>query len=412
MKLIPPTTSPAGRVSYQQQVKEANLKRAFDLVRCGKCRSRSDLVRAMQLSATSVSTLVEDLAQRSLVVETGTQPSALPGRRPVQVVFNKDAFQVPVFSLDARGVRFTLLNLACDVLESFFVPLEDPQRDPDERYAALFEDILLNRSRRFDRGRALVVGICYPGVYRISQRIFSMTFTIGTVITEDAMTRFQARVGLPLCLSPSYACQAYAEKKTRDARNPDGPELQDLVYVDVGDHLGSAYIVNGSIHLGPHNTAGMIGHISIDHHGERCVCGNNGCLQNYVNMNRMLDDIRAACLDAGLNPPASIRDLSDGFLDQPPVIKVLDEAAELLSYGIYSSLCSSGVTSFVIGGQATALGDGFLNTLYRALCRRQPLTAPLKLEYAQAGPYADAVGIAQYYLDKMFIVSLSDAPLT
>ena len=64
MKYLPLETASPGRPGYQQQVKEANIKRIFDLVRSGKCESRAQLVRAMQLSATSVSVLVEELTAR------------------------------------------------------------------------------------------------------------------------------------------------------------------------------------------------------------------------------------------------------------------------------------------------------------------------------------------------------------
>ena len=63
MKYLPLDAVGTGRVGYQQQVKEANIKRIFDLVRSGKCKSRAELVRMMQLSATSVSAHVEAISE-------------------------------------------------------------------------------------------------------------------------------------------------------------------------------------------------------------------------------------------------------------------------------------------------------------------------------------------------------------
>ena len=67
MKYLPLDAVGTGRVGYQQQVKEANIKRIFDLVRSGKCKSRAELVRMMQLSATSVS-----LTSDAIVAVTAT----------------------------------------------------------------------------------------------------------------------------------------------------------------------------------------------------------------------------------------------------------------------------------------------------------------------------------------------------
>ena len=85
MKYIPVERPDIGRTGYQQQVKEGNIKRIFDLVRCGKCKSRAEIVRCMDLSATSVSVLVEELTARGLIQEIGPTHTTLPGRRPISL---------------------------------------------------------------------------------------------------------------------------------------------------------------------------------------------------------------------------------------------------------------------------------------------------------------------------------------
>lgn len=135
--------------SYQQMVKEQNIKRVFDLVRCGRCASRAELARTIFLSATTTSALVEELTRRDLILETGFGFTALPGRRPMKLRLNRGGRQIAIFSLSRKGVRFDLLDLSCTVIESLFVehPVgeEAASSEKGENYAQIFEDILLNR---------------------------------------------------------------------------------------------------------------------------------------------------------------------------------------------------------------------------------------------------------------------------
>ncbi len=50
----------------------------------------------------------------------------------------------------------------------------------------------------------------------------------------------------------------------------------------VGTGVGGGLIINDEIVFGAHGFAGEFGHMTIDHNGPRCVCGNYGCLERYV----------------------------------------------------------------------------------------------------------------------------------
>jgi predicted NBD/HSP70 family sugar kinase len=53
----------------------------------------------------------------------------------------------------------------------------------------------------------------------------------------------------------------------------------DLIYLNVGTGVAAAAIREGRLIRGLDNVAGEIGHLSVDPHGERCICGQRGCLE-------------------------------------------------------------------------------------------------------------------------------------
>ena len=81
------------------------------------------------------------------------------------------------------------------------------------------------------------------------------------------------------------------------------------------------------------------------------------------------------------------------------------KSAQLLAFGLYGVLCSSGMRRIVLGGGVEILGEPFLEELRRALFTRSVLIRHLDISYAQAGPDAESIGLAQYFLDKQYTIT-------
>lgn len=58
-----------------------------------------------------------------------------------------------------------------------------------------------------------------------------------------------------------------------------GQECDDLICLFVGTGIGGGIVSGGRILTGCSNTAGELGHITIDLHGPACRCGSQGCME-------------------------------------------------------------------------------------------------------------------------------------
>lgn len=58
-----------------------------------------------------------------------------------------------------------------------------------------------------------------------------------------------------------------------------GQGTQNMVYLTVSTGIGAGVIVNGRLLEGASGSASELGHMTIDWRGERCSCGNIGCLE-------------------------------------------------------------------------------------------------------------------------------------
>ena len=59
-------------------------------------------------------------------------------------------------------------------------------------------------------------------------------------------------------------------------------KTKDLLCITLGTGVGGGLIINGKIYHGASGSAGEIGHITLNPQGEKCRCGNYGCLETYI----------------------------------------------------------------------------------------------------------------------------------
>ena len=67
-----------------------------------------------------------------------------------------------------------------------------------------------------------------------------------------------------------------------------------MLLVSISRGVGCGIIVQGHRIHSSYGYAPEIGHVSIDHNGEICACGNRGCLEIYVNSLRIEEKLREA----------------------------------------------------------------------------------------------------------------------
>ena len=415
----------ASRPISQRTIREENLKRIFSLLGTGREMSRAALVRATGLSPTTVSALVDEMIGADLLVETGLEQRAQSGRKAINLRINPAGRQIPVFSLNRWGVRYTLYNLALEEMETLFVPHDSGQyggfseraqeTDPDAGadYAALLEDILTRRSRFFDPSRADVVCVTHPGLYLEGEKAFSLS-AMRVSFSHESMRSLQARIDAPLFFVNSSTRFAYAEKRCLEAEGEAG---DDLIYLNVCEGVGAGIVLGGEIFTGAGDIGGEIGHVTIDYKGRKCACGSRGCLEQYVSTDAVLNAFRQAAREdrcPGLMELA--RDSYDnitleliaGAYDAglPGVRAMLGEIADILFSGLYAAVCLTGIKRVVIGGGIERLGEGFLQAIAaHAENPRHLLMKDVRVTYALSGFKGDSAGIASYYLDKAWPIA-------
>ncbi|MBW3552089.1 MAG: ROK family protein [Gemmatimonadetes bacterium] len=183
-------------------------------------------------------------------------------------------------------------------------------------------------------------------------------------------------VGLPAALDNDANCATYGEWWLGAGRDVDS-----LIGFTLGTGIGGGIVLNGRIFHGASDSAGEIGHTTIDSTGRKCKCGNYGCLEAYASgpaialravegletgaesvlpdlVNGRLEDITAATVYEGAV-------LGDGYSNE-----VMKETAKFLGIGIANIINIFNPEMIVVAGGVTRAGDHLFVPL-RAEVRRR-----------------------------------------
>jgi glucokinase len=174
--------------------------------------------------------------------------------------------------------------------------------------------------------------------------------------------------GAPFIVDNDARCYAWGEyvfgagALTAEAARP-----KTMVCMTLGTGVGCAVVTGGRLYEGASSILGGIlgGHISIDAiNGERCCCGQRGCLELYCSAtalgkiveSRHGDELRPMRADASNNGNylpeffKRVEELKRGAADAPPVLATLAEFHRNLAAGIVNTVHAYGPDVVVIGG--------------------------------------------------------------
>lgn len=183
----------------------------------------------------------------------------------------------------------------------------------------------------------------------------------------------EERLSLPVCLEHDAKASALGEYYYGA-----GQGAGSMVYIVVGTGVGAAIISNGQLYRGEHNSAGEVGHITIDPQGERCSCGSVGCVETFLAGPGLARAYRRALQEAPTPPAGAPRaeDVTGGETvarraaeGDPLALGVMARAGEALGAAVGSLAMILDIDLYVIGSSVAKAGDLLLEPARQAVHR-------------------------------------------
>jgi len=387
-----------------QSFNRSVLGAIYDL---GVC-SRKDISVRTGLDQATVTRALAPLIEAELVEEFGFS-KGVRGRRTISLRLSARRYRVIAVRLKRRSFVVALFDLRGGILSAEDVPI-DAGQDPGQT----FEQITCKVSACLDRseGQVLGIGIALPGPFMQSdERIILMTESPEWQ-TFDLVHALRGRFA-DIPVFSGHDAKVAALTVWRDTAVAIGARV--MLYVLIGQGVGSAIVIDGQVFQGSTGLAGELGHTSIDMHGPRCKCGNRGCLELYASTLALLRQARDGIRDGAttiLTEAASIGDLSATYRDGDPLaVAIGRRLATHLAQSLANSINFLNPDLIVLGEEAVGFGEGLLDDI-RSELRDIVLPAILeKIKIISFGIDGDIAVVGSYLnvLQQSFIPKRSYA---
>ena len=121
------------------------------------------------------------------------------------------------------------------------------------------------------------LGICSPGPINHQTGMIVDPPNIPGLHHTPLRQMLSERLNVPVSLEHDAKASGLGEFHYGAGRGE-----RSMVFIVVGTGVGAAIIADGQLYRGLHNSAGEVGHITLDRQGEPCSCGSRGCVETYV----------------------------------------------------------------------------------------------------------------------------------
>jgi glucokinase-like ROK family protein len=388
-------------------------KDILDFARSYPTFSKADLVTHTNYSRTKITTCIDSLLKKNILI-AGPTTDYTGGRRSQVFSLNGGlgyvagvdigATSLDLLIADFAGVRLARCSEAASVRDGPLKVLG--------RVCSLIEKLL--QEHHLDPARLAGVGIGIPG---------PVDFSLGMAVSPPIMpgwdrypviqTVQQWFPGANVVIDNDVNVMALGEIYQGAGRG-----VSNLIFIKIGTGIGSGIICDGRIYRGSCGCAGDIGHISVDKNGPLCPCGNKGCLEAVAGGPAIAERALAGA-QAGRSPTLMnyyyrnggvlhAKDVGDAAKEGDALaIEVIRESGQFIGDVLASLVNFYNPDMIVIGGGVSNLGNLLLSTIRQSVLNRSlPLaTRDLHIVFSSIGADAGVIGAVNLAMDYMFTLS-------
>jgi glucokinase len=248
------------------------------------------------------------------------------------------------------------------------------------------------------------VGVGMAGLVRWPEGVFVW----GPHVRGENLAMRQRLVellGLAVVVDNDANCAALAELRMGAAEG-----CRDAVVMTLGTGIGAGIIAGGAIYRGG-SFAGEAGHMTMIPNGDPCECGRRGCWETLVSGRRFGEEARRlmrtdprgilATIVGEAEPNGSFLGIA-AAAGEVGARDAVVEAGRWLGRGVANLVSILDPELIVVGGAAVAVGELLIDTAREEAVRCVEGSShrqPIRIEAAQCGPQAGAIGAALLAVD-------------
>ncbi len=387
----------------QTLAKFVNERSILTLLRTRGDESRAVIARALGLTPATISRLTSNMMKRGLLRQVAAQARQAgerePGRPGVAVAINPTAAYFLGVEIGVTSLRFVLLDLCTNVVETIEDPLTH-RISPDEAAIAIAKAITSFRQDPRYRGKIHSGGVTVPGLVRTDG------YVVNLPILGWTQTNFQGHLeavtDIPFSIENNANAAAFGAVYTQT-----GVQVTCTIFLKLGTGCGGAAIINGRLLRGADGTGMELGHLNIGSNGVVCSCGQKGCLETWVNIAALARSYRRCETAGDDNLDTLTAEVADAFdRGDEAAIQAVSLLAGHLATGLVSLVNIFNPSQIVLSGSLRPVLERCIESLHDLVARRIiPGTRIPDIDLSHLREFESAIGAACISHHKAFDVS-------
>lgn len=236
------------------------------------------------MTLTTLNRVMKSLEDKKLIMEVGISEST-GGRKAVEYGVAQTGAYVIGVDISRTYVKIIIANLRMIILkeEEFYM---DDSFSPGKTVDKI-TDLIGQRLQELSISKNEVLGIGVGtvgpldrerGIMISPKNFFNKSWT-NVAIKE----MIEKRTSIPCFIDNGANTAVLAEYLFGK-----GKDLKSIVYIHCGIGIRSAVITDGIIIRTMNDSEDAFAHMIVDSNGERCVCGNKGCIESYSSIEAMI----------------------------------------------------------------------------------------------------------------------------
>jgi N-acetylglucosamine repressor len=381
----------------QALVRELNLSLVLRYIHNEAPVSRAKIAHDTGLNKSTVSSLVEELLERRLIHEIGTN-SVGTGRPATLLEVNPQAGGIIGAELGVDFVTVALTDFTGSILWR-----QSENIEPTDSQENILSKLIKLTDQAIEIGKdhnlhPLGIGLSVPGTVDLEEGVlvFAPNLQWRNVPLRGI---FSEHTGANVYIENDANAAAIAEHLFGAARKSD-----DFIFVVVGIGIGGGLFLNGNLYRGKDGFAGEVGHTPIvaEPYQALCHCGNRGCWETYANQHSVIRRVQARLdakresmipsLLAEQNVPLSISIIKQAADACDAVaLESLAETGTALGLGFASLIDVFNPEKIILGGPLSILGVYLLPAIIETATRHSLSGATPNVEILLSSFETDAV---------------------
>lgn len=391
----------------QAFVRETNLSLVLRLIHTQAPISRAQLAAITGLNKSTVSSLVDELLERKLIHETGSNTGGA-GRPATLLEVNPQAGYIVGVELGVDFVSVAVTDFLGNIVwrrREDADPSEDQDKMINQTLRIVKEAMAAGKRKNY---HFLGLGLATPGTVDLNKGV--LIFAPNLHWRNVPFVKiFSEQTKLRVFVENDANAAAIAEHLFGAAR-----QCQDFIFVFAGVGIGGGLFLNGKLYRGNNGYAGEIGHspIMAEPSQNVCHCGNRGCWETYANQYSIIQRMQARLevkrssiipkLMAEHNSPLNfslIKQAADA--GDTESIDSFAEAGHAMGQGFAGLINIFNPEKVILGGPMSTAGEYLLPAIRETVARHSMLEIgqQVEVQLSTFGPDASLIGAIAIVVD-------------